>query len=218
MQNSPIQLYTLGTPNGRKISIALEEMEIPYEAHCINFGADEQKSPEYIKNINPNGKIPAIIDPNGPNNQEHRVFESGAILWYLAEKSGKLLSSDPVKKSQTLQWLFWQNAGVGPMFGQFGHFFKYGKDNCDHPYPVERYKKEVQRLLGVLEAQLEGKDYIVDTYSIADIATFPWIGCLDWGYDAAKEIGLSDFSNITAWLKRCEEKPASQRGIQVCRL
>jgi GST-like protein len=213
--SQPIQLYTRATPNGRKISIALEQMELPYEAHCVDLGG-EQFTEEYVKNVNPNSKIPAIIDPDGPGGVEHRVFESGAILMYLAEKSGKLLSSDPAKRSETIQWLFFQNAGVGPMFGQFGHFFKFGKDNCDHPYPVERYTTEVKRLLAVLEQQLEGQDYLVGEYSIADISTFPWVGCLEWGYEATEHLGLADFPNVMAWHERCASKPASLKGVDVC--
>lgn len=211
-----IQLYTLGTPNGQKISIALEEMWLKYTPHCINIMKWEQLTEEYLKNVNPNGKIPAIIDENGPNGSGHRVFESGAILIYLAEKSGQLLSSDPVKRSETIQWLFFQNAGVGPMFGQFGHFYKFGKENCDHPYPVERYKKEVLRLLWVLEKQLEGKEFLVGEYSIADISTFTWVDCLDWAYEASEELNLKDFSNVRAWLDRCKARPAVQRGEKVC--
>jgi GST-like protein len=211
-----IQLYTRATPNGRKISIALEEMELPYEAHCVDMMNGEQFSEEYVKNVNPNSKIPAIIDPAGPGGREHRVFESGAILMYLAEKSGKFLSSDPCKRSETIQWLFFQNAGVGPMFGQFGHFFKFGKDNCDHPYPVERYTTEAKRLLAVLDKQLEGRDYLVGEYSIADISTFPWVGCLDWGYEATEHLGLSEYKNVMAWHERCASKPASIKGSQVC--
>jgi len=214
--SQPIQLYTVATPNGRKASIALEEMDLPYEAHCVDIGKGEQFTEEYVKNVNPNSKIPAIIDPDGPSGSEHRVFESGAILIYLAEKSGQLLSTDPAKRSETIQWLFFQNAGVGPMFGQFGHFYKFGKDNCDHPYPVERYAKETKRLLGVLEQQLDGQAYLVGEYSIADISTFPWVGCLDWGYEASEYLGLNDFPNVEAWHERCASRPAAEKGAKVC--
>ena len=214
--STPIQLYTKATPNGRKVSIALEEMGLPYESHCIDIHSDQQLTADYLERVNPNGKIPAIIDPDGPGGAEHRVFESGAILIYLAEKSGRFLATDPAQRSETLQWLFFQNAGVGPMFGQFGHFFKFGKDNCDHPYPVERYTKEVRRLLGVLEKQLTDQEYLVKEYSIADMSTFPWVGCLDWGYDAAQELGLADFPNVAAWRERCEARPAAKLGAQVC--
>ncbi|HMA79061.1 MAG TPA: glutathione binding-like protein [Candidatus Paceibacterota bacterium] len=212
----PIQLYTVATPNGRKVSIALEAMGLPYEAHCVDIGAGEQFTEEFVTKVNPNSKIPAIIDPDGPDGAEHRVFESGAILMYLAEKSGQLLSRDPAKRSETIQWLFFQNAGVGPMFGQFGHFYKFGKDNCDHPYPVERYTKEVKRLLGVLEQQLEGQEYLVGEYSIADISTFPWVGCLDWGYEAKEFLGLNEYPNVMAWHERNADKPASKKGAEVC--
>nr|WP_238322546.1 glutathione S-transferase N-terminal domain-containing protein [Kordiimonas gwangyangensis] len=180
----PIQLYTLATPNGQKVSIALEEMGLPYEAHRIEIGEGDQFKPDFVA-INPNSKIPAIVDPNGPIGGEDAgdteplsVMESGAILLHLAERSGKFLPTDPRKRAETIQWLFFQMAGVGPMFGQLGHFYKFARANCDHPYPVERYTKEVKRLLGVLEARLEGRDYLVDEYTIADMATFPWVNCL----------------------------------------
>ncbi|MEM9336418.1 MAG: glutathione binding-like protein [Patescibacteria group bacterium] len=214
--SQPIQLYTRATPNGRKISIALEEMGLEYEAHCMDLSNGELKTEDYTTRVNPNGRIPAIIDPDGPDGEEHRVFESGAILIYLADKSGKLMSSDAGKRSETIQWLFFQNAGVGPMFGQFGHFFRFGKDNCDHPYPVERYANETRRLLGVLEKQLEGQDYLVGEYSIADISTFPWVGCLDWGYGAKDRLSLDEYKNVMAWHERCGEKPASVKGAEVC--
>lgn len=213
----PIHLYTLATPNGRKVSIALEELQLPYEAHCIDITQGEQFSDEFIQR-NPNSKIPAIVDPAGPNGTEHRVFESGAILLYLAEKSGQLLATDPIKRSETLQWLFWQNAGVGPMFGQFGHFYKFATADCDHPYPLKRYTKETKRLLGVLEQRLADRDYLVDEYSIADISTFPWVGCLDWGYGAREYLGLAAFPNVLAWHERCAARPAAVRGAAVCPL
>lgn len=213
----PIQLYTKATPNGRKISIALEEMGLSYDAHCVDIMASENTSEEYLTRVNPNGKIPAIIDPEGPNGKEVRVFESGAILIYLAEKSGKLLSADPVKRIETIQWVFWQNAGVGPMFGQFGHFFVFGgKTNCSDPYPLERYTNEAKRLLGVLEKQLEGREYIVGEYSIADISTFSWVGALDWAYGAREQLGLDEFPNVMAWRERCESRPGAQAGAKVC--
>ncbi|CAI7842570.1 unnamed protein product [Closterium sp. NIES-53] len=180
--SSRVQLYSLATPNGQKVSIALEEMEIPYDAHTINIMKDEQFTPEFIA-INPNSKIPAIVDPMGaPDGTPLKIFESGAILLYLAEKSGKFLPQDAVQRWETLSWLFFQMGGVGPMFGQFGHFFKYARDKCDHPYPTERYTNEARRLLGVLEKRLEGREFLIDAgYTIADMATFPWVICLKVG-------------------------------------
>jgi GST-like protein len=154
-----------------QIGVALEEMGIEYEPHTINIGKNETFTPEFIK-INPNSKIPAIVDPDGPDGKPITVFESGAILLYLAEKSGKFLSKNPVHKWETIQWLMWQMGGVGPMFGQFGHFYRFAKDKCKDPYPTERYGNEAKRLLGVLEERLKGRDFIIDDgYSIADMAT-----------------------------------------------
>jgi len=212
-----IKLYSLGTPNGQKVSIALEEMGIDYEAHKINIMEGDQFTDEFIK-VNPNSKIPAIVDPESSDGSELPIMESGAILLYLAEKSGKFLNQDPRLKSETLQWLFFQAAGVGPMMGQFGHFYKYGKDNCDHPYPVERYKNETIRILKVLDTRLEGRKYLVgEEYSIADMATFPWISCLDWAYEAKDDLKLDEFKNVNAWVKRCLERPAVKKGLEVCK-
>ena len=210
-----IQLYSLATPNGQKVSIALEELGIEYDAHTINIMEDDQFTDKF-KSINPNSKIPAIVDPNGPDGKEINIMESGAILLHLAEKSGKLLSSDPRKRNETIQWLFFQMASVGPMFGQFGHFYKYAGDKCDHPYPVKRYATEARRLLAVLDKRLEGRDYLVDDYSIADIATFPWVSCLDKFYEAGEFLKLSEFKNVNSWLARCMDKPGTQRGLNVC--
>jgi GST-like protein len=144
-------------------------------------------------------------------------MESGAILLHLAEKTGKLLSKDARLRSETLQWLFFQVGGIGPMFGQFGHFYRYAKDNCDHPYPVERYAKETKRLLAVLDARLEGRTYLVgDEYSIADISIFPWVGCLDAFYQGSEILELEKFKNVNTWYKRCSERPASIKGSKVC--
>lgn len=213
-----IQLYTLGTPNGQKVSVALEELALPYEAHVVNIGANEQFHPEFLA-LNPNNKIPVIIDPQGPNGAPFTLFESGAILLYLAEKTGQLLPADAADRYYCIQWLIFQMAGVGPMFGQFGHFHKYAGERCTHPYPKERYLNEVRRLLGVLEQRLRGRRYLMgEGYTIADIATFPWIGCLDWGYNAAALIGLDDFPAVQEWYQRCATRPASVRGLQVGKL
>jgi len=211
-----IQLYSLATPNGQKVSIALEEMQIPYEAHKIDITKDEQFTDEYIA-ISPNSKIPAIIDPEGLDGTSLSMMESGAILIYLADKSGQFLSTDPVLRNKTIQWLFFQVAHIGPMFGQFGHFFKYAKDSCDHPYPVERYTKETKRLLAVLEQQLSKSSYIAtDEYSIADMAIFPWVSALDVFYKGNEQLGLAEYTNVNAWLKKCLERPAVKKGMNVC--
>lgn len=217
--SAKIQLYSLATPNGQKVSIALEEMEIPYEAQIVDIRQGTQFE-DWFKAINPNSKIPAIVDPRGPDGKEIAVFESGAILLYLAEKSGKFLSQDPRTRMETLQWLFFQMAGVGPMFGQFGHFHRYALDKCDHPYPKERYMNEVKRLLKVLDDRLEGRKYLVgEDYSIADIATFPWVGCLDWGYSARDILGIDEeYRNVLAWHDRCSSRPKAILGAAVCPL
>lgn len=211
-----IQLYSLGTPNGQKVSVALEEMSLAYEAHRVNILKGDQFEDEFVA-INPNSKIPAIVDPDGPGGEALSVFESGAILMYLAEKSGIGLPSDLRDRSECLQWLFFQVGGVGPMFGQFGHFYKYAKDKI--PYAIGRYQKEAYRLLGVLETRLQGKDFLVgNEYTIADMATFPWVSCLDWGYKAADEFPLSDFPTVMAWCDRCQQRPATARGLEVLKV
>lgn len=211
-----IQLYSLATPNGQKIGIALEEMEIPYEAHTINIMKNEQFTDDFI-NINPNSKIPAIVDPKANHGKDFPVFESGAILTYLAEKSGKFLPTDTFKKSEVMQWLNFQVAGVGPMFGQFGHFYKYAKDKCDHPYPLKRYSDEAQRLLKVMDTRLSQTNYIAgDDISIADFATMPWVVCLDKFYEAREPLHLESFENVNLWTKKLLERPAVQKGMEVC--
>jgi len=214
--SAKIQLYSLATPNGQKASIALEEMELAYDAHTINILKGDQFSDEFIK-INPNSKIPAIVDPNGPDGAPLAIMESGAILMYLARKSGKFLSKDPRLESETLQWLFFQVGGVGPMFGQFGHFYKYATKKCDHPYPTERYADESRRLLGVLDQRMQGRKFLVgDEYSIADMAIVPWVRCLDTGYQAAERLKLSEFKNVTKWCERVLARPKTQKGLEVC--
>ena len=214
--NNKIQLYSLATPNGQKVSIALEELGLDYDAHTIDIMQGDQFTNDFLK-VNPNSKIPAIVDPTGADGDSLPIMESGAILLYLAEKTGKLLSKNTRLRSETLQWLFFQVGGVGPMFGQFGHFYRYAKDNCDHPYPVERYAKETKRLLTVLDKRLEGKNYLVgEEYSIADISIFPWVGCLDRFYEASDILELSTFKNVNAWFKRCSERPAAIKGAMIC--
>lgn len=208
-----IQLYSLPTPNGVKASIMLEETGLPYEAHLVSFGTDDQLTPEFLS-LNPNNKIPAIIDPDGPGGKPLPLFESGAILIYLAEKSGKLLPEDPAARYETIQWLMFQMGGLGPMFGQYGHFFKFAKDKVRESYAVDRYRGETQRLLNVLEARLEGREYLMDDgYTIADIATFPWCRVLGGFYEGGEDLGLDDYPNVLAYIARCEARPASQKGL-----
>lgn len=208
-----IQLYSLTTPNGVKISIALEEMGLPYEAHTVSFSTNDQMTPEFLS-LNPNNKIPAIIDPNGPNGEPLPLFESGAILLYLAEKTGKFIPTDSAQRYECIQWMLFQIGGVGPMFGQFGHFYKYAADKIDDPYPQERYLNESKRLLNVINQRLEGRTYIMgNDYTIADIAIFPWINALGASYGAADLIGLNDYPNVTAYLTRCMARPAVGKGM-----
>lgn len=210
-----IQLYSLATPNGRKVAIALEELELPYEAHKIDIMSGDQFD-EGFKRVNPNSKIPAIVDPAGPDGEPIAIMESGAILLYLAEKTGKLLASNARGRLEALQWLFFQVGGVGPMFGQFGHFYKFAKDKTTDSYGVERYSKETNRLLGVLDARLAERDYLAgDGYSIADIATFPWITALDF-YEGKAAVDYDAFKNVQPWVERCMARPAVQRGLAVC--
>ncbi|MBB3455822.1 GST-like protein [Rhizobium sp. BK313] len=211
-----VQLYSLPTPNGVKISIALEELGLPYEAHLVSFGTNDQKSPEFVS-LNPNGRIPAIIDPNGPDGKPIGLFESGAILVYLAEKTGKLMPRDAAGRYETLQWVFFQMAGIGPMFGQFGHFFKFAADKvANNSYPVERYRDEAKRLLSVLENRLKGRQWIMgDEYTIADIATFPWVRGVDVFYGGREVLEFASFPTVMDWLERAIARPASQRGLNI---
>lgn len=209
------QLYSLATPNGQKVSIMLEEIGLPYEAHKVDISTGEQFTPEFLAK-NPNNKIPAITDPNGPNNQPITLFESGAILIYLAEKSGQLLPQEPARRYETLQWVMFQMGGLGPMFGQFGFFHRYGGKEIDDPRPKERYLKESQRLLGVLNNHLNGKDWMLgDEYTIADIAIFPWISALITAYDAKATLSLDQFPNVMRILENFLARPAVERGMKV---
>lgn len=211
-----IQLYSLPTPNGVKISVALEELQLPYEAHRVSFDNNEQKSPEFVS-LNPNGRIPAIIDPNGPDGKPIGLFESGAILIYLAEKTGKLMPTDAAGRYETMQWVFFQMAGIGPMFGQFGHFFKFAAEKvANNSYPMERYRDESKRLLGVLEARLKGRSWIMgDQYTIADIATFPWVRGVDIFYGGRETLELASFPAVMDWLARAAARPASETGLNI---
>lgn len=207
-----IQLYSFPTPNGVKASIALEEMGLPYEAHLVSIMKDDQFDPGFLE-ISPNNKIPAIIDPDGPEGKSLALFESGAILIYLAEKTGKLIPNDAASRLRVLQWLMFQMGGVGPMFGQLGFFYKFAGKEIEDKRPVDRYLKEAARLLDVLDKQLDGRDWINDDYSIADIAIAPWIRTLRDLYGAGDETGLPDKKNVTAYLDRFLERPAVQRGL-----
>ncbi|WP_257164601.1 glutathione S-transferase family protein [Bradyrhizobium sp. SRS-191] len=210
-----IQLYSLPTPNGVKVSIMLEETELPYEPHAIDFGKDEQKTPEFLS-LNPNGKIPAIIDPDGPGGKPLGLFESGAILQYLAEKTGKFLPSDPARRWQTIQWLHFQMGGIGPMFGQLGFFHKFAGREYEDKRPLQRYVAESKRLLGVLEARLDGREWIMDgDYTIADIAALGWVRNLIGFYGARELVAFDELRHVPAWLERGLARPAVQRGLEI---
>jgi len=209
-----IQLYSLATPNGQKVSVALEELGLPYEAHRIDIIAGDQFDPEFVA-INPNSKIPAIIDPHGGDDGGPlAIMESGAILLHLAEKGGGLLPEAPGARSQVIQWLFFQVGSVGPMFGQFGHFYKFARGKTDG-YGAQRYATEVTRLLGVLERRLAGREYLVDDFSVADIAVAPWVKGLAF-YGGLDVIRYHDFPTVDAWLQRFLARPAVARGMEVC--
>ena len=210
-----IQLYSLPTPNGVKVSIALEETGLPYEPHAIDIGKNESWTPEFLS-LNPNGKIPAIIDPNGPGGEPFGLFESGAILQYLAEKSGQLLPSDPARRYQTLQWVHFQMGNVGPMFGQVGYFFKFAGREIEDKRPLERYVNESRRLLGVLDARLAGRTWIMDDdFTIADIALLGWVRNLVGFYGAGELVEFDSFTAVRAWLDRGLARPAVQRGLAI---
>ncbi len=210
-----LQLYSLATPNGQKAGIMLEEIALPYEAHKIDIMAGDQFDEEY-KQINPNSKIPSIIDPDGPGGQPIRMMESGAILMYLAKKTGKLLPTDPMLEWETIQWLFFQMASIGPFFGQFGHFYKFARGKTTDDYGLNRYTQEAKRLLGVLNDRLTDRQYLVgEQFTIADIATFPWVNALDF-YEGKDHLDYASFAAIQPWVDRCMERPAVQRGIKVC--
>ncbi len=212
-----IQLYSVPTPNGVKVSAMLEETGLAYEPHLVKFADDDQFTPEFLS-LNPNNKIPAIIDPNGPGGKPLPLWESGAILIYLAEKTGKFLSRDPATRYETLQWLMWQMGGVGPMMGQFGFFHAFAGKAIEDKRPFERYKEETMRLLGVLEDRLEGRDHIMgDEYTIADIAIWPWIRVLKGHYDAHDLLEMDDLPNVNRWYEACSSRPASKIAVNVPR-
>ncbi|WP_095589504.1 glutathione S-transferase N-terminal domain-containing protein [Actibacterium ureilyticum] len=207
-----IQLYSFPTPNGVKASIMLEETGLPYDAHKISILDDDQFTPEFLQ-ISPNNKIPAIIDPDGPGGQAIPIFESGAILIYLAEKTGQLLPADPAKRMEVLQWLMFQMGSVGPMFGQLGFFYKFAGAQIEDPRPRDRYIAEAKRILGVIDKQLDGRDWITGEYSIADIAIWPWIRTLRDFYEAGAVTDFDSFANVGAALDRFLDRPAVQRGL-----
>lgn len=207
-----IQLYSFPTPNGVKISIALEELKLPYEAHTVSLFGDTT-TPEFLS-LNPNNKIPALIDPNGPEGIPLGLFESGAILIYLAEKTGQLIGSTASQKYETLQWLMFQMGGLGPMLGQLGYFHKFAGAEIEDKRPVERYINEAKRLLAVVEKQMEGRDWITGEFSIADIAIVPWLNGLDF-YNARDLLGWDDHKNIIAYWERFYDRPAVQIGKNI---
>ena len=210
-----LQLYSLPTPNGVKVSIMLEELGLPYEVHRVDIGKDETWTPEFLS-LNPNGKIPAIIDPDGPGDKPLALFESGAILVYLAEKAGRFLPADPAARYEALQWVFFQMAAIGPMFGQVGFFHKYAGSAFEDKRPRDRYVAESRRLLGVLEGRLKDRQWIMgDDYTIADIATLGWVRNLIEHYGAGDLVGYADFPAVAAWLERGVARPAVQRGLNI---
>jgi GST-like protein len=203
-----IDLYTWTTPNGRKVSVMLEECGLPYNVHEINIGADEQFTPEFLA-INPNGKIPAIVDSEGPDGKPISMMESGAILVYLSGKTGKFLPESARGKYEALQWLMFQMGGVGPMFGQAHHFIRSAKEEV--PYGIERYSKETRRLYGVLDKHLSKEEYLAaGEYTVADIATYPWIARHEW-----HKVDLNDFPNVKRWYDEIGTRPAVKRGMDV---
>jgi GST-like protein len=210
-----IQLYSLPTPNGVKASIMLEETGLPYEPHLVSFQTNDQMSPEFLS-LNPNNKIPAIIDPDGPGGKPLPLFESGAILIYLADKSGKCIPQDPALRYETIQWLMFQMGGIGPMFGQLGFFNKFAGKDYEDKRPRDRYVAESRRLLGVLEQRLAGRQWIMgDEYTIADIAAFPWVRNLIGFYEAGDLVGIKDFPNVTRVLEAFVARPAVARGLEI---
>jgi GST-like protein len=210
-----IQLYSLPTPNGVKVSIMLEETGLPYDVHLVNIMENESHTPEF-KSLNPNGKIPALIDPDGPGGKPIGLFESGAILIYLAEKTGKFIPADPAGRYEAIEWVMWQMGGLGPMFGQLGFFHKFAGKEYEDKRPRDRYAAESKRLLGVLNDRLQGRDWILGAdYSIADIASLGWVRNLITFYEAREIVGFDQFKNVAAWIDRGLARPAVQRGLDI---
>ena len=210
-----LQLYSLPTPNGVKVSIMLEETGLAYEPHLVRFDTNDQMSPEFLS-LNPNNKIPAIIDPNGPDGKPLPLFESGAILIYLADKTGHFIPQDAAGRYETIQWVMFQMGGIGPMFGQLGFFHKFAGKEYEDKRPRDRYVAEAKRLLGVLETRLTGRAWLMgDTSTIADIATFPWVRNLIGFYEAAELVGIADFPNVKRVLDAFVARPAVARGLEI---
>jgi len=210
-----LQLYSLPTPNGVKASIMLEEIGLPYEPHLVDITRNESWTPEFLS-LNPNGKIPAIVDPDGPGGRPLGLFESGAILVYLADKTGKLMPADAAGRYETLQWVFFQMAAVGPMFGQVGYFHKFAGREIEDKRPLERYRDESKRLLGVLETRLDGRSWIMgDDYTIADISLLGWVRNLIGFYGARELVAYDTLRRVPAWLERGLARPAVQRGLEI---
>jgi GSH-dependent disulfide-bond oxidoreductase len=210
-----LQLYSLPTPNGVKVSIMLEETGLPYEAHLVSFDTNDQKAPEFLS-LNPNGKIPAVLDPNGPGGKPLPLFESGAILIYLAEKTALLMPRDPAGRYQTIQWLMFQMGGVGPMFGQVGFFNKFAGKDYEDKRPRDHYAAESKRLLGVLNRQLADRAWIMgDSFTIADVATFPWVNNLIGFYEAGDLVEIAKFPHVSRTLRSFLARPAVAKGMGV---
>ena len=202
-----IDLYTWSTPNGRKVSIMLEELALPYKAHAIDIGKGDQFQPDFVA-ISPNSKIPAIVDSDGPEGKPYSLFESGAILLYLADKSGRFLPEKKSERFEVIQWLMFQMGGVGPMFGQTHHFLRAAPEPV--PYAIERYSKETRRLYGVLDKHLAGRQWLGSEYSVADIATYPWVARYEW-----HKVDLADFPNVKRWFDSIGQRPAVQQGMKI---
>ena len=210
-----IQLYSLPTPNGVKVSIMLEETGLPYEPHTVNFASNDQMTPEFLS-VNPNNKIPAILDPEGPGGKPMALFESGAILVYLADKSGMFLPLHGAERYETLQWLMFQMGGVGPMFGQLGFFHKFAGKDYEDKRPRDRYVDESKRLLAVLNQRMEGRAWLMgDDYSIADIATWPWVRNVYGFYGAGALVGIDDFPNVKRTVDAFVARPAVAKGLEI---
>ena len=210
-----LQLYSNPTPNGVKVGIMLEETGLAFEPHWVNIGANETWAPEFLL-LNPNGKIPAILDPDGPGGEPLVLFESGAILLYLAEKTGQLLPADPALRYQTIQWVMWQMGGVGPMFGQMGFFHKFAGSAWEDKRPLQRYAAESKRLLGVLEERLQGRQWLMgDDFTIADVSLIGWVRSVPGFYGAGDLVGYDALKNVPAWLERALARPAVERGLLI---
>jgi GSH-dependent disulfide-bond oxidoreductase len=210
-----LQLYSWPTPNGVKVSIMLEEIGLPYEAHAVNIGQNETWGPEFLS-LNTNGKIPAILAPSGPGGRPLALFESGAILLYLADKTGQLIPTDPAQRYETIQWVFFQMAAIGPMFGQLGYFHKFAGREIEDKRPLERYRAESKRLLGVLEARLAGRPWIMgDAYTVADVSLLGWVRNLIGFYEAGDLVDFGSLVQVPGWLERGLARPAVQRGLNI---